>query len=209
MTGISHFEIGNELDYTAYYSDTAAAYAHMLALAYPILQVKGYQVICGNYLFNLNFYSELEALNAFQYCDAVGAHAYNSTVAQNISVIEGVVAFGAKIGKPIICTEGGIRGSASNLPAWATLTEQYYTALQAINGVFLQFPCYTTNPPEDSLDVGSILQVPAYTPTSYFNVALTNALVVVTPGPSDPVDRIRHWNGRILWESGQYDCKGV
>jgi hypothetical protein len=173
VTGITHFEIGNEIDYSAYWSDTMENYFSMIKNAYPILKAKGYQVIMANCLNNLNPYVELQPLGAFAYCDFVGRHAYQSSAVQNLACIDAVIAFGQTIGKGVICTEGGVRGSASNLVSWASLTASYYTGLKTRKGTFLQFPAFYLS--TDTLDVGSLLNAD-YSENVNFYPAIINSM---------------------------------
>jgi hypothetical protein len=174
VTGITHFEIGNEIDFAVYWSDTMQNYFEMVKIAYPILKSKGYQVIMANCLNNLNAYVALNSLGAFQYCDFVGRHAYQSSAVQALAAIDAVITFAATVKKGVICTEGGIRGSSTNFSAWAALVKDFYTGLKSRAGAFLQFPAFTLS--SDTLDIGSLLN-PDYSENKNFYPAITQAMV--------------------------------
>jgi hypothetical protein len=143
-TGVTYFEIGNEIDFTDYYSDSPANYATLLHAAAPILRGKGYKIICGNVLSSLTWLNTLAGLGAMANCDYIGRHAYESNAAAALSDYEALVIFAGAHGKGVFCTEVGLHGDSGNLPGWAAETQKLYTGVKALGGVYLQFPLYPT-----------------------------------------------------------------
>jgi hypothetical protein len=149
-TGVTYFEIGNEIDFTSYYSDSPANYAALLRVAAPILRAKGYKIICGNVLYGLTWLNTLAGLGAMANCDYLGRHAYESNAAAALSDYQALVAFANAQSKGVFCTEVGLHGNAANLPAWAAETQKLYDGVRQLaigNGqsaIFLQFPLYPT-----------------------------------------------------------------
>lgn len=165
VTGVYAFEIGNEIDYATYYSGTVQEYAALLQAAYPILSAKGYKVICGNVLFNLNWYQQLKTLGAFAFCDYIGGHFYYADAAGALKAYDGLIAFAASVGKPVFCTEVGLHGS--NLTVWAAEITKLYAGLKLRGGTYLYFMLFTNTSnagPESLLVAGSYIQnLPFYT----------------------------------------------
>ena len=157
-TGISYFEIGNEIDFTAYYNDSPANYAALLRVAAPILRAKGYKIICGNVLYGLTWLNTLAGLGAMTDCDYVGRHAYENNAAAALNDYQSLVTFAIAQGKGVFCTEVGLHGNSANLPQWAAETQKLYAGLKTLNAtlntqhstlntqsaIYLQFPLYPT-----------------------------------------------------------------
>jgi hypothetical protein len=164
-TGISYFEIGNEIDSAAYFSDTQAVYAALLHVAAPILRGKGYKIICGNVLSGLGWLNALAGMGAMADCDFVGCHAYDGTAAEALVLYQALVAFAAAHGKDVFCTEVGLHCNPGNLPAWAVETQKLYAGVKALGGTYLQFPLFptgTTASPQSLLDAKGQPNQPFY-----------------------------------------------
>ncbi len=143
-TGVTYFEIGNEIDLATYYSDSPASYANLLHIAAPILRGKGYKIICGNVVYGLTWLNTLASLGAMADCDYVGRHAYESNAAAALNDYQALVAFAESHGKDVFCTEVGLHGNAGNLSQWAGETQKLYAGVKALGGIYLQFPLCPT-----------------------------------------------------------------
>jgi hypothetical protein len=143
-TGVTYFEIGNELDYASYWTDTWPAYAALLHAAYPILRGKGYKVICANPAFGMDLLQDVMKLGAMADCDYVGRHAYEADAASAQARYQELITFAQANGKGVFCTEVGLHGNAKDLAGWAAETQKLYAGIKAISGIFLQFPLYPT-----------------------------------------------------------------
>ena len=152
-TGVTYIEIGNELDYATYYTGTMAEYAHLLALADPVLHGKGYRIIMANCLFNLNSYQQLAALGAFSHVDAAGRHSYDSTAATALVNYAAAAAFVASQNVQYICTEVNLeRVATGQLPGEIS---KLFAGLTAIPGAYIYFPMYLI--PSDTSDPAGLL----------------------------------------------------
>ena len=127
---------------TAYYNGTIAQLAHLMQLAYPILHAKGYIVLAGSDLDDLQYYGQLNKLGAFAFCDRIDVHAYYATPAELVACIDKGIAFGRSINKPCDCTEFGVRMNPNNLPAWAAAEGQALSQLKTRTGYLLPFSFY-------------------------------------------------------------------
>lgn len=174
-TGVWAFEIGNEVDYTTYYSDTLANYAALLQAAYPILRAKGYKVVCANVLYNLNAYKTLNSLGAFAFCDYIGGHFYYANAAGALSAYDSLIAFAAGVGKPVLCTEVGLHGNVSTPSTWANELAKLWTGLKARSGTFLYFMLFTNT---SNAGPESLLVANTYQNNGVFYTALEAALGV-------------------------------
>jgi hypothetical protein len=149
-TGVTFLEIGNEIDFSAYFDDTAGNYAELLHEAATILRAKGYKIICANMLFGMSWLTELAALGAMADCDFVGRHAYENNAAAALADYQALIAFAQANGKGVFCTEVGLHGNAGNLPQWAAETQKLYAGVKALNAtpntqrstLFIQAPAY-------------------------------------------------------------------
>jgi hypothetical protein len=171
QTGIYAICIGNEVNTTAYYDGTVAQLAHLMLLAYPILHAKGYIVLAGSDLDDLNYYGQLNKLGAFANCDRIDVHAYYGTAAQVVACIDKGIALGRSINKPCDSTEWGVRMNANNLPAWATAQALVLSQLKTRTGYLLPFSFY----PIETLDQACPLNV-KYEANEPFYSAFAGAL---------------------------------
>jgi hypothetical protein len=137
-TGVTYIEIGNELDFTAYFAGTVIQYAHLLALADPILHGKGYKIIMANCLYGLTWYQQLATLGAFKHVDAAGRHSYDSTAAAALINYTAAAAFVAAQGVQFICTEVNLENVAAG--QLASEISKLFVGLSAISGAFVYFP---------------------------------------------------------------------
>jgi hypothetical protein len=149
QTGIYAIDLGNEVNTSNYYTGTPSQLAHLMALAYPILHAKGYVVCAPSVLNSLNWYQQLQKLNAFNDCDRIDVHSYAGSAASVVVFIDQGIAFGRSIGRPCDASEWGVRMSASNKPAWAAQTAAVYSLLQTRSGWFNAFSFYPTADPLD------------------------------------------------------------
>jgi hypothetical protein len=164
-TGITYFEIGNEIDLNTYYSDTQANYAALLHVAASILRGKGYKIICGNVCYDLTWLNALAALGAMPDCDYVGRHAYSSDAASALAAYQELSAFANAHNKGVFCTEVGRHCNPANLPVWSAETQKLYAGVKAIGGTYLQFPLYPTGTgasPQSLLDAKGQPNQPFY-----------------------------------------------
>jgi hypothetical protein len=169
-TGVTYFEIGNELDYAAYYTGTVTQYAHLLALADPILHAKGYKIIMANCLYGLSWYQQLAAMGAFAHVDAAGRHSYESTAAAALSDYTAAAAFVASQNVEFICTEVNLERVATG--QLASEITKLYTGLQSIPGTYLYFPLQVI--PSDTADPAGLLNA-AYQPNQPYYAAMESA----------------------------------
>jgi hypothetical protein len=164
-TGITYFEIGNEIDLNTSYSDSQANYAALLHSAAPILRSKGYKIICGNVCFGLTWLNALAALGAMPDCDYVGRHAYSGDAATALAAYQELLTFANTHGKGAFCTEVGLHSNPANLPTWSAETQKLYAGVKTIGGTYLQFPLYPTGTgasPQSLLDAKGQPNQPFY-----------------------------------------------
>jgi hypothetical protein len=183
-TGITYFEIGNEIDFAAYFSDTPVNYAALLQIAAPILRAKGYKIICGNVLYGLTWLNTLAGLGAMANCDYVGRHAYESNAAAALNDYQALIAFANAQGKGVFCTEVGLHGNAANLPAWAAETQKLYAGVKALNGTLnTQLSTLNVQPATNNQQPATFLQFPLF-PTG--TTASPQSLLQANGQPNEP-----------------------
>jgi hypothetical protein len=170
-TGVTYIEIGNELDYATYYTGTVAQYAHLLALAEPILHAKGYRIIMANCLYGLSWYQQLAALGAFAYVDAAGRHSYDSTAAAALANYTAAAAFVSSQGVQFLCTEVNLERVASG--QLASEITKLYAGLANIPGSYIYFPLCVI--PTDTADPAGLLTT-AYAVNQPYYAALESGL---------------------------------
>ena len=143
--------LGNECDSKSYYTGTVSQLAHLMQLAYPILEDKGYVVICPSSISSLAQLEDLKSLGAFEYCDYLDYHVYATTAAAALSSIDGYKAYCASVDKPGLMSELGIRGLATNTSGWSKQCQLLFAGLQSRSGIYLQFPLFWLTSSSDPL----------------------------------------------------------
>jgi hypothetical protein len=174
-TGVTYFEIGNELDYNAYYVGTPEQYVRLLQIAAPILHAKGYKIIMANCLFGLGIYETLKGLGAFQYVDAAGCHCYYGSASPAINGYKAGLAFMQEVGVEYICTEVSLERVATG--QFPTEIVKLYKALWAMGGgAFIYFPFINID--SDTTDIGGLLDTDkGYEPRQPYYDALASAIL--------------------------------
>lgn len=136
------WEIGNEIDTAAYFTDTAANYAIAFKQAVNILHAKGYKkVIVGNVTTwgagsaGQKLYEAFQTLGVFAVADGAGGHFYMNNAQQSISVHKALIAWLAALGVPYYCTEFGLHGGSD----WAAQITLLMAWAITVNATFVYF----------------------------------------------------------------------
>lgn len=145
-TGITYIEFGNEIDFKmtgtgsiqGYFNGTPAQYVQMLSVASPILTEKGYKIIMGNCLYNLNYYTEIAELGGFKYVYAAGRHGYEKTALNCEVDYNAANTFIQNQGVQCIHTEVNLMNPAAATAA-SELTK-LFIAIKTMPGCYLYFP---------------------------------------------------------------------
>jgi hypothetical protein len=143
--------LGNECDSKSYYTGTYSQLAHLMQLAYPILQDKGYVVIGPSAISSLALLEHLNALGALRYCDYADYHVYATTAQAALSVVDGYKSYCKSIDKPSLMSELGIRGLGTNTSGWSKQCQLLFAGLQSRSGIYLQFPLFWLTSSTDPL----------------------------------------------------------
>lgn len=185
-SGVTYFEIGNEIDLPAEYTGNPQQYAATLHAAYQILHSKGYKVVCGNTV-SSHFLYQLIAAGVCKDCDFIGWHAYQGSASEALAAYQTLASVAEGNDVKIFVTECGLHANSKDLSGWAAETQKLYQGVRQLGGTYLQFPLYptgTTASPQSLLDKDGNPNQPFY---SAAEAALLNPLPVVTPPSAIPV----------------------
>lgn len=141
QTGVWAFELVNEHDYSAYFSDTPAALAMIFNTAGPILRSKGYKVIGSNCLSSYGFYLDKGVKASLANVDFIGRHAYESTAVAALADYDKIKAYADQCGVGYMCTEVGLHSAN-----WSVELPKLWAGLKQRQGTYIYFPLYNVPP---------------------------------------------------------------